>query len=198
MGLQSKFEPWRNLNVQVRAPTPCDAERLAALFSEMQVHYGRPVSGATALAAAELACRAPMSTFDPHVLLAFSDESLTGSLVMNVSFPAFELTRSLYIRDLYVSATARRSGVGRMLVLAAARLAQENGYSALEWTTDSMNAAARSMYESCGAKLLDRTYYRLFDGSLRQAANRCETGVFGLQIYNLISRSDEPSGQAAR
>jgi hypothetical protein len=36
--------------------------------------------------------------------------------------------------------------------------------------TDSANSAARKMYESCGAKQLARTYYRLFDDGLIYAA----------------------------
>ena len=95
---------------------------------------------------------------------------IVGSIVMNVTFPAFELTLSLHIRDLYVAKAARRCGIGRMLVKAGARLAVSEGFSALEWTTDAANTAARKMYEICGAKLLDRAYYRLFDDTLRDAA----------------------------
>ncbi len=89
---------------------------------------------------------------------------------MNVTFPAFELSLSLHIRDLYVSRSMRRRGVGRLLVKSGARLAVKEGFSALEWTTDANNCAARKMYEVCGAKLLDRAYYRLFDETLIAAA----------------------------
>ena len=120
--------------------------------------------------AAKLACRPPVATFDPRVLIALRGGIVVGSIVMNVTFPAFELTLSLHIRDLYVAEAARRSGVGRMLVKAGARLAVNEGFSALEWTTQATNTAARQMYEICGAKLLDRAYYRLFDNTLRSAA----------------------------
>lgn len=147
--------------VLVRTPTLCDAEGLAALFSEMQRHYRRPVTDAQALAAARLACQPPIGTFDPRVFLAFLDEKIAGSIVLNVTFPAYELTRALYIRDLYVAAWARRAGVGQALVNEAARYTYASGYSALDWTTDAGNDAARAMYESCGARLLPRIYYRL-------------------------------------
>ena len=145
----------------VRVPTSNDVEGLAALFSEMQRHYRRPVPSETALDAARLACKPPVATFDPRVLIAVQDGSIVGSIVLNVTFPAYELSRALYIRDLYVSTAARRSGVGRALVNAAARLTYAEGYSALDWTTEAINEAAQKMYESCGARLLPRVYYRL-------------------------------------
>ncbi len=157
-------------DIVIRRPSERDISGLSALFSEMQSHYDRPVSDEAATTAAKLACRPPVSTFDPHVLIALTGGTIVGSIVMNVTFPAFELTLSLHIRDLYIATTARRQGVGRMLVKAAARLAICEGFSALEWTTDAMNTAARKMYEICGAKLLDRAYYRLFDDTVRYAA----------------------------
>jgi GNAT superfamily N-acetyltransferase len=138
-----------------------DAVDLATLFSEMQRHYGRPVSDTQALDAAMVACKPVTSAFDPRVLIAVAGGVIVGSIVMNVSFPAYELSRALYIRDLYVAASARREGVGQALVRAAARLAYTKGFSALDWTTETANTPARRMYESCGARVLPRTYYRL-------------------------------------
>jgi GNAT superfamily N-acetyltransferase len=157
-------------DIVVRRPSAADICGLALILSEMQCHYGRPVSNTAATAAATLACKAPADLFDPHILVALAGEQLIGSLFMNVTFPAFELTRSLYIRDLYVAKAMRRRGVGQALVKAGARLALSEGFSALEWTTDSENTAARAMYEACGAQSLSRTYYRLFDDALTDAA----------------------------
>jgi GNAT superfamily N-acetyltransferase len=149
------------LDIAVRAPTAVDISGLASLFSEMQRHYRRPVTDEQAIQAATLACQPVRATFDPRVLIAVIDGSIAGSIVLNVTFPAFELTRSLYIRDLYVARSMRRRGVGQTLVKAAAVLTYEQGFSALDWTTETGNAAAREMYESCGARVLGRTYYRL-------------------------------------
>ncbi|WP_428488342.1 GNAT family N-acetyltransferase [Rhodopila sp.] len=127
----------------------------------MQRHYGRPVTSQQAIEAATLACKPMGSLFDPRVLLAVADHAIVGSIVLNVTFPAFELSRALYIRDLYVAASMRRYGVGQALVRAAAQLTYAEGFSALDWTTETNNTAARQMYESCGARVLPRTYYRL-------------------------------------
>jgi GNAT superfamily N-acetyltransferase len=149
------------LDLQVRAPASHDISGLAQLFSEMQRHYKRPVTDEQAIEAATLACQPVRTTFDPRVLIAAAGDSIAGSIVMNVTFPAFELSRALYIRDLYVAQSMRRCGVAQTLVKAAARLTYAQGFSALDWTTETGNAAARQMYESCGARVLPRTYYRL-------------------------------------
>src|SRR2546426_7127483 len=75
--------------VVVRRPSEADVAGVAGLFLEMQTHYGRPVSDAAAIRAAALACRQPMNTFDPHVLIASTGNTILGSIVMNVTFPAF-------------------------------------------------------------------------------------------------------------
>jgi GNAT superfamily N-acetyltransferase len=148
-------------DIDVRSPTSQDIPALAGLFSEMQSHYRRPVTDKMAFEAATLACQPVRSTFDPRVLIAMADDTIAGSIVLNVTFPAFELSRALYIRDLYVARSMRRRGVGQRLVRAAAHLTYQQGFSALDWTTETGNAAAREMYESCGARMLARTYYRL-------------------------------------
>ena len=146
-------------DIVIRRPAEADIPALAAHLSEMQAHYDRPVSDAVAMKAAALACRPAVNTFDPRVLIAVAGDTVVGSVVMNVTFPASELTLSLYIRDLYVARSARRCGVGRMLVKAATQLRASEGFSALEWTTDSSNASARKLYEACGARQMDRTYF---------------------------------------
>ena len=147
--------------VVFRSPVHLDIASLAALFSEMQRHYQRPVTDEQAAEAAKLACQPVRTLFDPRVVIAALDTNVVGSIVLNVTFPAFELTRALYIRDLFISKSMRRCGVGQGLVKAAAHLAYEQGFSALDWTTETNNVAARQMYESCGARVLPRTYYRL-------------------------------------
>jgi ribosomal protein S18 acetylase RimI-like enzyme len=156
--------------VVVRLPTDADIPGLAAHFSEMQFHYSCPVPDVVAREAATIACRSPTSSFDPRVLIATAASVVVGSLVMNVTFPASALTKALYIRDLYVAKTMRRYGVGRMLVTAATHLAVSEGFSAVEWTTDSSNKAARRLYESCGVRQIDRTYFSERRGVARPVA----------------------------
>ncbi|MBB5693483.1 GNAT family N-acetyltransferase [Muricoccus pecuniae] len=153
----------------VRAARPSDARGLATLLMEMQAHYGAPVPEAEAVEAAILLCSLPAEGFNPRTLLAFDEDTATGSCVLNVMLPAAELRRSLYIRDLFVSGRARRRGTGRALVQGAVRLAREGGFCALDWTTDSLNLPARRLYDSMGGRVVGRTYYRIDRGAMASA-----------------------------
>ncbi len=155
-----------------RSPAPSDVRPLAGLWAEMQRHYGEPVSDATAAAAAAFACRKdPPTGFDPRVLLAVAETgAVVGALTLNVTFPAGRLTRSLYIRDLYVAVAARRGGVARGLLREAAALTLSEGFSSLDWTADARNAGARRLYERAGAAQIARVYFRLEGTGLLRAA----------------------------
>lgn len=155
-----------------RLPTPSDAPFLASLWAEMQQHYGEPVGPSAAEAAAAFACReGPATEFDPRIVLAVAEAgTVMGALALNVTFPAGGLTRSLYIRDLYVAANARRGGVARNLLRKAAALTLSGGFSSLDWTADARNADARRFYEREGAARVARVYFRLEGKGLLRAA----------------------------
>lgn len=159
--------------LEVRRPGPQDVPGLAILLAEMQRHYQDPVAESEAEHAAALACRPapPPESFEPRTLIAVETSGrICGSIVLNVTFPAARLSRSLYVRDLYVAAAVRRRGVARALLRAAARLTLAEGFSALDWTADAANVPARSMYDACGAVSPDRVYYRLTGEALERAA----------------------------
>jgi GNAT superfamily N-acetyltransferase len=163
----------RALRIDVRHPVRGDVPALARHFLEMQAHYEDPVTPDVAEEAAQLACRAHggADSFAPRTLLAIEpDGRVCGSIVLNVTFPAARLARSLYVRDLYVAAAVRRRGVARALLRAAARLTINEGFCALDWTTDSANAPARTMYEHAGAQTVARVYYRLAGERLHRIA----------------------------
>jgi ribosomal protein S18 acetylase RimI-like enzyme len=152
-------------------PTRAHAAALALLWAEMQKHYGQPVNDATARAAADAACRFSNNEFNPRTFIASNRRgAVIASLVLNVTFPARELSKSLYIRDLYVSKDWRRFGIARSLLQAAAALTIAEGFSSLDWTTDANNTGARSLYEGAGAREMTRVYYRLYGTDLERAS----------------------------
>ena len=59
--------------------------------------------------------------------------------------------RRLWLSDLYVRADARRTGAGRALMLAVARLATVQGCEAIYWDLWRLNRVGKAFYESLGA-----------------------------------------------
>lgn len=69
--------------------------------------------------------------------------------------PAYDIDlggRILYIIDLFVSEEARRQGVGRRLMEAAADICRQMGGHALLWSVYTPNKTAATFYEKLGAR----------------------------------------------
>ena len=142
---------------------PADVDALVALYAELDEFYGVP--GARD-APAERASQVRSALFgDPpagHALLAWDAAILAGFAGYQFIWPSSALTTSLYLKELYVASAYRRAGVGRLLMDRLAAIARERGCTRLEWTTDTVNAGARSFYESLGAVPLEtKLFYRV-------------------------------------
>ena len=61
-------------------------------------------------------------------------------------------TQSLYLKELYVAASHRRRGIGRLLMDRLRQIASTSGCSRIEWTTDddNPNAQRKRFYERLG------------------------------------------------
>ena len=87
-----------------------------------------------------------------HALLAWDGNRLVGLAACSFLWPGAGTTRSLYLKELYVAETARRRGVGRMLLQRVLEIAAEHQCSRVEWTTDDVNTDAQRFYEKLGMK----------------------------------------------
>lgn len=97
-----------------------------------------------------------------HALAAHHDDKLTGLATYSYLWPAVGLTHSLYLKELYVRASHRRRGVGRLLVSRVLSIAAEASCSRVEWTTDRANSQAQEFYKSLGTPINEgKVFYRL-------------------------------------
>ena len=104
-------------------------------------------------------------------LLAWADDKLVGLAAYSFLWPAVGLTRSLFLKELYVVESARRSGVGKQLMRAIFATAVKRDCSRVEWQTEAVNAVARAFYSELGGKELEgRIFYRLDGETLRESA----------------------------
>lgn len=139
-----------------------DAEAIALLAEEMDRFYG-----ATEVEPLDLRVRQineALFTAQPaaHALLAWQDDQLIGFAAYSFLWPAVGLTRSVFLKELYVAEAARRAGVGKQLMDALFEVAAKNDCSRVEWQTEKTNEAARSFYTGLGVGELDgKVFYRL-------------------------------------
>jgi GNAT superfamily N-acetyltransferase len=160
--------------MMVVAPAePGHAEPLAELAEDMARFYG-----ATEVEPLEVRRRQFRASLfgDPpsvYALLAWDDGRLVGLASYSFLWPAVGLTRSLYLKDLYVAGSARHLGVGRLLMQHVFDLAVEHGCTRVEWTTDRDNPAAQQFYARLGVSVAEsKLFYRIEGDHLRQQAVR--------------------------
>lgn len=98
------------------------------------------------------------------------------------NFSTFEGKPGIWLEDLFVLPTARRSGLGTALLAHVAAIAQERDCARMEWSVLDWNMMAIQFYRSLGARpLTDWTTMRLDTDSLeRLAATRAATVAAGL------------------
>jgi len=76
----------------------------------------------------------------------------------------------LFLKDLYVTEQARGLGIGRALLTAMARIAIDQNYCRIDWTTDASNQGAQRLYDRLGVPRHDKPFYRLSGDDLRKFA----------------------------
>lgn len=157
--------------VSVRHAKPDDVGAMAELFEELDRFYG-----ASEVEPLELRTRQINEVlFDSppaaHALTAWQNGQLVGLASYSFLWPAVGLTRSLFLKELYVAEACRRSGVGKLLMQSLFEVATKNHCSRVEWTTDADNANAQEFYDVIGLRRdASKIFYRLEGQDLLHAA----------------------------
>jgi GNAT superfamily N-acetyltransferase len=99
-----------------------------------------------------------------YALLAWDGTQLAGFAVYSFLWPAVGLTRSLFLRELYVADDYRRRGVGKLLMQTIFDVADRHECSRIEWTTDRDNSGALAFYATLGlSPHTTKVFYRVED-----------------------------------
>ncbi len=141
-----------------------DAAAMAVLLEEMDRFYGaagtEPFSERLRQINEALFSSPPAA----YALLAWDSTRLAGFAGYSFLWPAVGLTRSLYLKELYVANDYRRRGVGKLLMQAIFDVAGKHGCSRVEWTTDSDNSGAQAFYANLGLPVHpSKVFYRAED-----------------------------------
>lgn len=122
---------------------------VATLLAEMDRFYGdstAPPDEQHRQIAAALFGNPPAE----YALIAREQDQLIGFAAYSFLWPAVGVTRSLYLKELYVTETHRKTGVGKQLMQAIFAVAVERQCSRVEWATDQFNINAQEFYAFLG------------------------------------------------
>jgi GNAT superfamily N-acetyltransferase len=144
--------------MQIRHARTGDEADLAVLLEDHERHYGFAVrEGAGAAGAAFLLGAPPGGTL--CLVAEAGDGRLVGFAILNPYFPGPRLTHGLFLKELYVAASARSAGVGERLIEAIRALARERGNTRVIWTTGEDNSGSQRFYDRLGMRREEKVYY---------------------------------------
>jgi len=124
-----------------------DLDALAPLFDAYRQFYAQPSD----LHRARDWLAERMARGESVVLLAKdADGEIVGFTQLYPMFSSVRTARLWILNDLFVVAEARRRGVARALLDAAARACREDGAAGLMLETGRDNTAARALYRAAG------------------------------------------------
>jgi ribosomal protein S18 acetylase RimI-like enzyme len=124
-----------------------DINQLAALFDLYRQFYEQTPD----IALAKSFITERLNNQDSKIFVAENSEGkLIGFCQIYPSFCSVAATKIGVLYDLFVDASARKTGAGRVLMLAAHKYAAENGMARLDLSTAKNNLAAQALYESLG------------------------------------------------
>jgi len=124
-----------------------DLDALAPLFDGYRQFYGKPSD----LAGAREFLTARLRLNESLVLLARDEHGeALGFTQLYPLFSSVRMVRTWLLNDLFVAAPARRRGVARALLEAAAVHAKKLGAASLSLSTAHDNLPAQALYEALG------------------------------------------------
>jgi GNAT superfamily N-acetyltransferase len=149
--------------VVVVAPAePQHVDALAALLEDLDRYYGttefEPFDQRVAQIRDALFGEVPAAS----ALLAWHEADLVGMASYSFLWPAAGVTRSLYLKELYVAQGWQRQGIGKLLMDSLLAVATKHSCSRVEWTTDQESEGAQRFYAKLGVPVNQgKLFYRI-------------------------------------
>ena len=112
--------------ISIRPAEKTDLIKLAALFEQMQQHYGVPCPAKDVILADLASLPAGV-----EILVAETDR-LIGFATFSTIYPGPGLKSGFFLKDLFVAEAVRGRGVGQALLRRLARLAVARGLSRVD------------------------------------------------------------------
>ena len=147
--------------ITVTPITEPDVPAFVALMEEMDRFYGVSTFEPAEVRTAQVKAIVFGDPAAARVILARNAAEVVGFASYSFLWPAIGLTRSLFLKELYVAEAYRGRGVGRQLMQHLFDLATETGCSRVEWMTERTNTEAQAFYARLGhAPNTEKVFYR--------------------------------------
>lgn len=134
------------MSLLLRPAAVHDLDALVPLFDAYRRFYGQPSD----VAAARAFLAARFAHHESVLLMALRRGEPVGFVQLYPQFSSLRMARTYLLNDLFVVSGARRAGVGRALLEAAAAHARALGAASLSLSTALDNAPAQALYASLG------------------------------------------------
>lgn len=137
------------MTMAVRRATLTDIDAAAPLFDAYRQFYGQKSD----VPRARDFLTQRLTHGESIIFLAFDEvKTAVGFIQLYPSFSSVRTVRIFILNDLFVSANARKQGVGERLIAACVAHARQQGAASLSLTTGVENFTAQRLYESLGWK----------------------------------------------
>lgn len=151
------------IDLVLRNATPADTDVVAELFEQYRAFYKRPPAPEDARAFIGERIARGDSTIILALAKAGDSETAAGFVQLYPTFSSLRMRRIWIVNDLYVAPEHREQRVGKRLMLAAKKHADETGACGLSLATAPDNVSARRLYESLGYQTDDSMLHYVLD-----------------------------------
>jgi GNAT superfamily N-acetyltransferase len=145
------------MTVSIHRAQLADLQSVVPLFDAYRQFYAQPSDPERARAWLEARLRATESV----VLVATRDGLAVGFTQLYPMFSSVRTARLWILNDLFVASHARRGGVARALLDAAAGFARDDGAAGIMLETGRYNDSARALYRAAGWSEDESQWYSL-------------------------------------
>jgi GNAT superfamily N-acetyltransferase len=145
------------MDTTIRHASAADLDGLVPLFDAYRMFYAQPSDPVRARDFLE----ARFAKGESAVLVAERGPSAIGFTQLYPIFSSVRTARTWLLNDLFVAEGARRGGVARALLDAAAAFARAQGAAGLMLETTRDNAPARALYRAAGWHEDETQWYSL-------------------------------------
>jgi GNAT superfamily N-acetyltransferase len=160
-------------NLTVRQATPDDAATILQFITELAIFEKAEHEVQTSPDLIQQTLFSPDAK--AQALICEDDGQPIGFAVYFYNYSTWLGKYGLYLEDLYVTPAARRTGAGKAIFKALAKIAAANDCGRFEWSVLDWNEPAIRFYQALGAQAkTEWVGYRLTEQQIKTLANQSE------------------------